>query len=137
MTTAHERTIIYKGVLISIEPFPEKNELGSYKLQYVLANLYPMVQKSTTYDFNLSLMFRSKVNMAAPPEKFNVEEHRTTIKFLHLQGKGAKQIPDEMSQSMGDGGPSYATDKHWVVDFKTGHFGAESEKPSGRRVSVL
>ena len=68
-----------------------------------------MVQKSTTYDFNLTFIFQSKVNMAAPPEKFNVEEHRTIIKFLFLQGKGAKQIHDEMSQTMGDSGPSYAT----------------------------
>ena len=63
--------------------------------------LYSTVQKSTTYDFNLTFIFRSKVNMVAPPEKFNVEEHRTMIKFLFFQGKGAKQIHDEMSQSMG------------------------------------
>ena len=95
-----------------------------------------MVQKSTTYDFNLSFMFRSKVNMTAPPEKFNVEEQRTIINLLFLQGKEAKQIHDEMSQNMGDSGPSYATVKRWVVNFKTGHFGVESEKPSGRPVSV-
>ena len=88
-----------------------------------------MVQKSTTYDFNLSFIFQSKVNMAAPPEKFSVEEHRTIIKFLFLQGKGAKQIHDELSQTMGDSGPSYATVKRWVVNFKTGHFGVECEKP--------
>ncbi|XP_040214425.1 protein kinase C theta type-like [Rana temporaria] len=41
-----------------------------------------------------------KVNMAAPPEKFNVEKHRTIIKFLFLQGKGAKQSDDEMSQTL-------------------------------------
>ena len=68
-----------------------------------------MVQKSTTYDFNVSFMFRSKVNMAAPTEKFNVEEHRTIIQFLFLQGKDAKHIHDEMSETMRDSGPSYAT----------------------------
>ena len=62
-------------------------------------------------------MFRSKVNMAEAPEKFNVEEHRAIIKFLFLQGKGEKQIHDEMSQTMGDNGPSYATVKHWGVNF--------------------
>ena len=98
--------------------------------------LYSTVRKSTTYDFNLTFIFRSKVNVVAPPEKFNVEEHRTIIKFLFLQGKGAKQIHDEMSQTMGDSGPSYATVKHWVVNFKTGHFSVESEKPSRRLVSV-
>ena len=41
-----------------------------------------------------------------------------------------------MSQTMGDSGPSYETVKRWVVHFKTGHFGVESEKPSGRPVSV-
>ena len=71
--------------------------------------LYSVVQKSTTYDFNLTFILWSKVNMAAPPEKFSVEEHRAMIKFLFLQGKGAKQIYDEMSQTMGDSGPSYAT----------------------------
>ena len=95
-----------------------------------------MMPKSTTHVFNLSFTFGSKVNMAAPPEKFNVEEHRIIIKFLFLQGKGAKQIHDEMSQTMGDSGLSYATVKRWVVNFKTGHFGVESEKPSGRPVSV-
>ena len=40
--------------------------------------------------------------MAAPTEKFSMQEHRIIIKFLFLQGKGAKQIHDEMSQSMGD-----------------------------------
>ena len=94
------------------------------------------MQKSTTYDFNLSFIFRPKVNTATPPEKFNVEQHRTIIKYLFLQGKGAKQIYAEMSQTMGDSGPSCATVKHWVVSFKTSHFGAENEKPSGRPVSV-
>ena len=74
--------------------------------------------------------------MAAPPEKFSVEEHRAIIKFLFLQGKGAKQIHDEISQNMGDSGPSCATVKR-VVDFKTGHFDVESEKPSGRPISVF
>ena len=74
--------------------------------------------------------------MAAPPEKFTLEEHRTIIKFLFLQGKGAKQIHDEMSQTLGDSGPSCATVKRWVVNFKTDHFGVESEKPSGRPVPV-
>ena len=46
--------------------------------------------------------------MATPPEKFNVEEHKTIIMFLFLQGKGAMQIHDEMSQTMDDSGPSHA-----------------------------
>ena len=54
----------------------------------------------------------------------------------NYQEKGAKQIYDEMSQTMGDSSPSYATVKCWVVNFKTGRFGVESEKPSGRPVSV-
>ena len=65
------------------------------------------------------------MNMAAPPEKFSVEKHRTTIKFLFLQGKGEMQIHDEMSQTIGDSGPSYATVKCWLVNFKTGHFGVD------------
>ena len=61
---------------------------------------------------------------------------RTIIKFLFLQGKGAKQIHDEMPQTMGNGGPSYATVKRWLLNFKSGHFGVESEKSSARPVFV-
>ena len=117
------KTSEYKGVLISIEPFPEKLSWEGINCRvYWPICLYSMMQKSTTYDLYLSFMFRSKVKMTALPEKFNVEEHRAIIKFLFLQRKSEKQIHDEMSQTMGDSGPSYAAVKHWVVDFKTGYF---------------
>ncbi|XP_049520477.1 wings apart-like protein homolog [Dermacentor silvarum] len=38
--------------------------------------------------------------MAAPPEKFGVEEHRTIVTCLFLKGKRAKQIHDEMSHTL-------------------------------------
>ena len=36
---------------------------------------------------------------------------------------------------MGDRGPSY-TVKRWIVNFKTGPFGVESEKTSGRPIFI-
>lgn len=85
------------------EPFPGEMDLGGCELRGVLANLSIF---NGTYDFGLSLFFGSGVNMAAPPEKFNVEEHGTVVGSLFLRGRGAGRIHDEMSQTLGDGGPS-------------------------------
>ena len=52
----------YKGVLISIEPFPEKK--WSYG---VLANLsvFNGAKINCTYDFNLSFMFAAVISLLA------------------------------------------------------------------------
>jgi histone-lysine N-methyltransferase SETMAR len=70
--------------------------------------------------------------MAEAQASFTSLELRAVMKFLFLQGKSAKDIHTEMSQTLGEKCPSYSTVKTWISRFKTGHFTVEDEPRSGR-----
>lgn len=123
-------------MLISTELYAERIEVGSSNLQCVLANVSIFnVVKINYVCFQLFHFFTFKVDIAALPQK--LKEQRIIIKFLFMQGKDIKQIHDEMSQMLANIGPSYATVKCQVDNIKTGPFSVDSQKPSGRPVSVF
>jgi len=70
--------------------------------------------------------------MAVAQASFTSLELRAVMKFLFLQGKSAKNIHTEMSQTLAEKCPSYSTVKTWTSRFKTGHFTVEDEPRSGR-----
>lgn len=59
-------------------------------------------------------------------------EYRAVIKFLHLQGKEAQQIYDEMFAVYGDECPSYETVKLWKRQFRCGRMSLEDDPRTGR-----
>lgn len=59
-------------------------------------------------------------------------EYRAVIKFLHLQGKEARQIYDEMFAVYGDECPSYETVKLWKRQFRFGRISLDDDPRAGR-----
>lgn len=74
--------------------------------------------------------------MAANGVHFDKIEARAVMKFLFLQGKGAKEVHEEMLKILKDECPSYSTVKTWVARFRTGHFDVADEPRSGRPTSA-
>nr|DBA27381.1 TPA: hypothetical protein GDO54_011539 [Pyxicephalus adspersus] len=70
--------------------------------------------------------------MAEAQASFTALELRAVMKFLILQGKSAKDIHPEMSQTLREKCPSYSTVTTWISRFKTGHFTIEDEPRSAR-----
>ncbi|KAG9463544.1 hypothetical protein GDO78_021536 [Eleutherodactylus coqui] len=66
--------------------------------------------------------------MAESEAIFTANESRGVIKFLFLQGKSAKDIHGDMSQTLGDQCPSYSPVKYWDAKLKTGHFSTNDEE---------
>lgn len=59
-------------------------------------------------------------------------EYRAVIKFLHLQGKEARQIYDDMFAVYGEECPSYETVKLWKRQFRCGRTSLEDDPRAGR-----
>lgn len=59
-------------------------------------------------------------------------EYRAVIKFLHLQGKEARQIYDEMFAVYGNECPSYETVKLWKRQFRCGRTSLDDDQRGGR-----
>ncbi|XP_026314672.1 histone-lysine N-methyltransferase SETMAR-like [Hyposmocoma kahamanoa] len=59
-------------------------------------------------------------------------EHRAVIKYLYLKGLTPKAIHEDMSATLGESAPSYATIKNWVAEFKRGRETIQDEPRSGR-----
>lgn len=78
----------------------------------------------------------NKADMAVPTPVFEKSEQRGVMKFLFLQGKGAKEVHEEMLEVLKDNCPSYSTVKTWVSRFRTGHFEVTDEARSGRPISA-
>jgi hypothetical protein len=64
--------------------------------------------------------------MATSVEKV---EARTEIRFLHLQGKSAREIHDQMTAVYQEGAPSYDTVVRWKRCFHCGQTTLENEEP--------
>jgi histone-lysine N-methyltransferase SETMAR len=90
------------------------------------------VKISVVSHSNSYFKFQVEDNMAEAQASFTTVHLRSVMKFLFLQGKSAKDIHTEMSQTLGENSPSYSTVKFWVARFKTGHFNVEDEPRSGR-----
>lgn len=73
------------------------------------------------------VLFQIEPEMAEAQASFTSVQLQVVMKFLFLQGKSAKDIHTEMSQTLGEKGPSYSTVKTWISSFKTGHFTVEDE----------
>ena len=56
--------------------------------------------------------------------------------FLFLQGKVPKEIYANLTETLGDHAPSYATVKNWVAQFKRGDFSACDAPRPGRNKTV-
>lgn len=63
-------------------------------------------------------------------------EYRSIIKYLCLKGLTGKEIYDDMSKTLGEVCPSYATVKNWVASFKRGKISVEDDDRPGRPISV-
>ena len=59
-------------------------------------------------------------------------EYRSVIKFLFLQKKAPKTIPEEMLGVYQNHCPSYHVVKHWCKQFKCGRLSIHDEPRSGR-----
>lgn len=59
-------------------------------------------------------------------------EIRYVIKFLHLQGKAAKRIYDELFAVYKEECPSYDTVKRWKKHFEEGNDSVQDEPRKGR-----
>lgn len=66
------------------------------------------------------------------PTMLDKLEYRAVIKFLHLQGKEARQIYDEMFAVYGRECPSYETVKLWKRQFRCGRTSLDDEPRAGR-----
>jgi transposase len=67
--------------------------------------------------------------MATSVEKV---EARAVIRFLHLQGKSAREIHDQMTAIYQEGVPSYEAVVRWKRRFHCGQTMLEDEPRSGR-----
>ena len=67
---------------------------------------------------------------------FNNIEKRAVINFFFLQGKAPKDIHAILTETLGEHAPSYATVKHWVVQFECGGFSTFSAPRPGRTETV-
>lgn len=59
-------------------------------------------------------------------------EHRAVIKYFVKKGMGPKEIFEDMSATLRDSAPSYATVKKWAALFKGGRENLEDDDRSGR-----
>ena len=55
-------------------------------------------------------------------------EYSAVIKYLHLKGKLAFQIQEDLKDTLADNTHSYATVKRWVAEFKRGRQTVEDEQ---------
>lgn len=59
-------------------------------------------------------------------------EYRVIIKYFVMKGKGAKEIFDDMSETLGKECPSYTTVKFWAAEFKRGRKSVSDDPRSGQ-----
>ena len=52
--------------------------------------------------------------------KMEKTEYRAVIKYLNLKGLNSTQIHTDMTDTLGDQAPSFATVKRWVAESKRG-----------------
>lgn len=58
--------------------------------------------------------------------------HRSVIKYFHIKGLSAKEIFEDMVNTLGESAPSYSMVKKWTAEFKRGRDSLEDEPRSGR-----
>ena len=68
--------------------------------------------------------------------EFEKVELRSVIKYLFLKGLSGKEIFVDITDTLGDQCPSYATIKNWVAEFKRGRSDVKDEHRAGRPISV-
>ena len=64
---------------------------------------------------SLFLLQRLKGSMSGNARDFNDIETRAAIKFFFLQGKVPKEIHTNLTETLGEHAPLYATVKNWVA----------------------
>ena len=74
--------------------------------------------------------------MSGDARDFNNIETRAVMKFFLLQGKAPKEIHDNLTETLGEHAPSYATVKNWVAQFKRGDFSTCDAPRPGRPKTV-
>lgn len=67
---------------------------------------------------------------------FEKNEFRSVIKYLFVKGLSGKEIFADMTETLDNQCPSYATIKNWVAEFKRGRSDVKDEHRSGRPISV-
>jgi len=85
---------------------------------------------------SLFLLQRLKGSMSGDARNFNNIETRAIKKLFFLQGKAPKEIHAILKEILGKHGPSYATVKKWVVQFKRGAFSTCDAPRPGRPKTV-
>ena len=85
---------------------------------------------------SLFLFQRLKGSMSGDTCNFNNTETRAVIKFFFLQDKVPKDIHAILTETLGEHGPSYATVKSWVTQFKRGDFSTCVAPRPGRPKTV-
>jgi histone-lysine N-methyltransferase SETMAR len=68
--------------------------------------------------------------------KIEKNEYRAIIKYLFIKGKTAKEIFEDMSETLNEECPSNSTIKYWVSNFKRGDFSTKDGERSGRPISA-
>lgn len=68
--------------------------------------------------------------------KMENNEYRAVIKYLLKKNLSAKEIHNDMVDTLGEGAPSYATVCRWVNEFKRGRTTVENDPRSGRPKTV-
>ena len=63
-------------------------------------------------------------------------EYRAVINYLQLKGMTPAEIHKDMTDTLGDHAPSYATVKRWINEFKRGKDNTEDEPRSGRPLTA-
>ena len=71
---------------------------------------------------SLCLLRSLKGSMSGDARDFNNIETRALIRSPPPQGKVPKEIHAILIETLGEHGPSYATIKNWVAQFKRGDF---------------
>ncbi|XP_044753550.1 histone-lysine N-methyltransferase SETMAR-like [Coccinella septempunctata] len=64
------------------------------------------------------------------------EQHRSVIRFLHLEGKAYEEIKDRLVADYEDHAPSMTTIRYWFNEFKRGRTSVFDEGRSGRPKEV-
>lgn len=75
--------------------------------------------------------------MAEHSVTFTKVEKRSVINYLFSKYMGAKEIFDELTQTMANDCPSYSTVKSWVAEFRRGRKSTEDEERCGRPKTVV